>query len=141
PLIVDPSPRPAESTEIDALYVIGAFKIGGSEEENAFVLDGKAYPDAPVLSVPQGAKVRLRLINANGEQSHVMHLHGYTFEIAALDGNTLASPIKANTVMLAPSQTADIVFTADNPGAWMFHCHILDHTINPGPDGDGSAAR
>lgn len=140
PLIVDPSPRPAESNEIDALYVIGAFKIGGSEEENAFVLNGKAYPDAPVLSVPQGARVRLRLINANAEQSHVMHLHGYTFEIDALDGNTLASPTKANTVMLAPSQTADIVFTATNPGAWMFHCHILDHTINPGPYGDGSAA-
>ncbi|HEX8757689.1 MAG TPA: multicopper oxidase domain-containing protein [Steroidobacteraceae bacterium] len=140
PLIVDSSPQPAESDEIDALYVIGAFKIGGSEEENAFVLDGKAYPDAPVLAVPQGAKVRLRLINANAEQSHVMHLHGYTFAIDALDGNTLASPAKANTVMLAPSQTADIVFTATSPGAWMFHCHILDHTINPGPYGDGSAA-
>ena len=139
PLIVDPSPPPAKSNDIDALYVIGAFKIGGSEEENAFVLDGKAYPGAPALLVPQGAKVRLRLINANAEQSHVMHLHGYTFEIDALDGNKLATPIKANTVTLAPSQTADIVFTAANPGAWMFHCHILDHTINPGPYGDGSA--
>ena len=140
PLIVDPSPRTTEANEIDALYVIGAFKIGGSEEENAFVLNGKAYPDAPALFVPQGAKVRLRLINANAEQSHVMHLHGYTFEVDALDGNPLATPIKANTVTLAPSQTADIVFTAANPGSWMFHCHILDHTINPGPNGDGSAA-
>jgi len=140
PIIVDPSPPPAKSNEIDALYVISAFKIGGSEEENAFVLDGKAYPDAPALIVPQGAKVRLRLINANAEQSHVMHLHGYSFEIDALDGNTLATPITANTVTLAPSQTADIVFTAANPGAWMFHCHILDHTINPGPYGEGSAS-
>src|SRR6185437_1318639 len=49
PLIVDPSPRTTEANEIDALYVIGAFKIGGSEEENAFVLNGKAYPDAPAL--------------------------------------------------------------------------------------------
>ena len=64
----------------------------------------------------------------------------YTFQIMALDGNPLQTPIAANTVTLGAAQTADIVFTADNPGAWMFHCHILDHTINPGPYGDGSAA-
>jgi FtsP/CotA-like multicopper oxidase with cupredoxin domain/zinc transporter ZupT len=146
PLIVDPAPSVEGSAsttnarEIDALYVISAFKIGSSEEENAFVLNGKAFPEAPALIVPQGAKVRLRLINASAEQSHVMHLHGYTFQIAALDGNPLATPISANTVTLGAAQTADIVFTADNPGVWMFHCHILDHTINPGPYGDGSAA-
>lgn len=146
PLIVDAAPSAnglasvARVSEIDALYVIGAFKIGGSEEENAFVLNGKAYPEAPALVVPEGAKVRLRLVNASAEQSHVMHLHGYTFAITALDGNPLRIPIKANTITLGAAQTADIVFTADNPGAWMFHCHILDHTINPGPNGDGSAA-
>lgn len=64
----------------------------------------------------------------------------YTFQITALDGNMLQTPIAVNTVTLGAAQTADIVFTADNPGAWMFHCHILDHTINPGPYGDGSAA-
>ena len=119
--------------------MIGAFKIGGSESENAFLLDGKAYPFAPALEVPLGGAVRLRLINAGAEESHVMHLHGYTFRIVAMDGNPLPSPIEANTITLAPSQTADIVFTADHPGKWMFHCHILDHMINPGPYGDGSA--
>lgn len=147
PIIVDPAPpgtgdtKQGDTKEIDALYVIGAFKIGGSDNENVFVLDGKAYPQAPALVVPQGATVRLRLINDSAEESHVMHLHGYTFQIVALDGNPLTHPVSANTVNLAPSQTADIVFVADNPGKWMFHCHILDHTINPGPAGDGSATR
>jgi FtsP/CotA-like multicopper oxidase with cupredoxin domain len=139
PVIVDPSPTETSQNQIDALYVIGAFKVGGSDTENAFLLDGKAYPLAPALQVPLGTTVRLRLINAGAEESHVMHLHGYTFRIVALDGNPLPSPIESNTVMLAPSQTADIVFTADHPGKWMFHCHILDHMINPGPYGDGSA--
>jgi FtsP/CotA-like multicopper oxidase with cupredoxin domain len=140
PLIVDPSPASADAGEIDALYVIGSFKLGGSETENVFVLDGKAYPQAPALMVPQGAKVRLRLINSSAEESHVMHLHGLTFQIVALDGNPLKTPIDANTVNLGAGQTADITFTASNPGKWMLHCHILDHTINPGPNGDGSAA-
>jgi hypothetical protein len=65
-------------------------------------------------------------------------LHGYTFKIIAMDGNPLAQPISANTVNLAPSQTADIVVAANNPGTWMFHCHVLDHLVNPGPYGEGS---
>lgn len=140
PVIVDSSPAKAQPAQIDALYVISAFKVAGSESENAFLLDGKAYPYAPALEVPKGATVRLRLINAGAEESHVMHLHGYTFRIVALDGNPLQSPVDASTIMLGPSQTADIVFTANNPGMWMLHCHILDHTLNPGPYGDGSAA-
>ena len=139
PLIVDPAAPLTTAKGIDALYEIGSFKIGGSEEENVFTLDGKAFPEAPALVVPEGARVRLRLVNASAEESHVMHLHGYTFRIVALDGNPLKEPVAADTVLLGPSQTADVVFTADNPGAWMFHCHILDHTINPGPSGDGSA--
>jgi FtsP/CotA-like multicopper oxidase with cupredoxin domain len=59
-----------------------------------------------------------------------MHLHGYTFTIISLDGNPVAQPQAANTITLAPGQTADIAFTADNPGEWMFHCHILDHMNN-----------
>ncbi|WP_081413421.1 multicopper oxidase domain-containing protein [Aneurinibacillus terranovensis] len=38
---------------------------------------------------------------------------------------------------LGPSQTAGIAFKAVNPGKWMFHCHILDHTLNPS-DGEDS---
>jgi FtsP/CotA-like multicopper oxidase with cupredoxin domain len=135
-LIIDPAtgPKPA----VDALYEIASFKIGGSDTENVFTLNGKACPEAPALRVSKGSLVHLRLVNASAEESHVMHLHGYSFQIVALDGNLLARPIVANTVHLAPSQTADVEFTANNPGIWMFHCHILDHLINPGPAGDGS---
>jgi hypothetical protein len=136
-IIVDPKGwRPPE---VDALYEIGSFKVGNSEEENAFVLDGKAFPEAPALTVPLGAHVRLRMVNASAEESHVMHLHGYTFSVVALDGNPTSNPTEANTVMLGPGQTADVDFTATEPGRWMFHCHILDHLVNPG-EGEGSAS-
>jgi FtsP/CotA-like multicopper oxidase with cupredoxin domain len=136
-LIIDPAtagPQP----DVDALYEMASFKLGGVDNENVFTLDGKACPEAPALRVSKGARVRIRMVNSSAEESHVMHLHGYTFKIVAMDGNQLAQPISANTVNLGPSQTADVEFTADNPGLWMFHCHILDHLINPGPAGDGS---
>ncbi|MHB8456062.1 MAG: multicopper oxidase domain-containing protein [Acidiferrobacterales bacterium] len=139
--IVDPAVPGKPRYDIDALYEIGSFKVGDTDSENVFTLDGKAYRLAPVLTVPEGARVLVRLVNASAEEFHVMHLHGYTFRIMARDGNRLAKPIATNTMVLGPSQTADIAFTASNPRKWMFHCHILDHTIIPGPNGDGSATR
>ncbi len=136
-MIIDPA-APGPHYDVDALYEIASFKIGGSDQENVFTLNGKACPEAPALKIAQGARVLIRLVNASAEESHVMHLHGYTFKIVALDGNPVAHPVEANTVNLAPSQTADIAFVASNPGTWMFHCHVLDHLVNPGPKGEGS---
>ena len=134
-LLVDPST--ARPYDVEAIYEMASFKVGGSDRENVFTLNGKAFPESPVLRVAQGSRVLLHLVNASGEESHVMHLHGYTFRIVALDGNPLDWPVAANTVNLAPSQTADVAFQANHPGIWMFHCHIVDHMINPGPQGEG----
>jgi|GEM_PF-308422 len=142
-LIVDPAPRSSAALktakEVDALLELASFKVDSSETENAFTFNGKAFPDAPALTVVQGETVRLRLVNASAEESHVVHLHGYTFQIVALDGNELKVPLEANTVLLGASQTADVRFVAVNPGTWMLHCHIMDHTVNPGPLSEGSA--
>jgi FtsP/CotA-like multicopper oxidase with cupredoxin domain len=32
-----------------------------------------------------------------------------------------------DTVLLAPRETAEIAFVADNPGDWLLHCHVLEH--------------
>jgi FtsP/CotA-like multicopper oxidase with cupredoxin domain len=138
-LIVDPAVNKTPKYDVDALYELGSFKVDGSDAENVFVLNGKAFPDAPVLDVKVNQTVRIRLVNASAEEFHVMHLHGYTFSIIALDGNPVAVPQEANTVTLGPSQTADIAFKATNPGQWMFHCHILDHTVNPGAEDNHSS--
>lgn len=138
-LIVDPKEPEKVKYDVDSVFELASWKINGSDSENVFTINGKAFPEAPSLTVKKGQRVRIRLINASAEESHVMHLHGYTFQIIAKDGNPLVSPESANTIDLGPSQTADISFIANNPGEWMFHCHILDHTINPGPNGDGSS--
>jgi FtsP/CotA-like multicopper oxidase with cupredoxin domain len=30
-------------------------------------------------------------------------------------------------VLLERDETAELAFVADNPGDWLFHCHILEH--------------
>lgn len=130
--IVDPSKgKEYPDANVDALFDIGAFKVDASPTENAFALNGKPYPNAPQLPVKLGQHVIIRLVNSSAESYHAMHLHGYTFKLVAEDGHHLAKPIAMNVLTLAPEETADFEFIANNPGTWMFHCHILDHTINP----------
>lgn len=28
---------------------------------------------------------------------------------------------------MSPREEVHVAFVADNPGSWMFHCHILEH--------------
>jgi FtsP/CotA-like multicopper oxidase with cupredoxin domain len=96
---------------------------------NLFTINGLASPDTKPLTVKQGDKVRIRLINASASTTHPMHLHGHQFKIVATDGNPVpeAAQLTKNTVALSPGETYDIEFTADNPGVWAFHCHELHH--------------
>jgi FtsP/CotA-like multicopper oxidase with cupredoxin domain len=32
-----------------------------------------------------------------------------------------------DTYLMQPSEKVDLIFTADNPGLWLFHCHMLEH--------------
>ena len=145
-LIVDPAPGASDAAsnahaDVDALVSLSAFKVAGSEAENAFTIDGKAYPSAPELTVKQGQRVLLRLVNDSAEETHVMHLHGYTWTQVATDGNPTPPGTDSNNVTLGPGETADMLVVADHPGDWMLQCHVMDHTVNPdNPGGDGSAS-
>ena len=58
---------------------------------------------------------------------HPVHLHGHSFRVIARNGKPTRFREWRDTVLIPPREQADIAFVADNPGNWMFHCHILDH--------------
>lgn len=102
-----------------------------SHDFNFFTINGRCFPYTTPLAVRYGERVRIRLGNI-GHDAHPMHIHGHQFLITATDGNPLplqGRPIK-NTVNVASGETYDIVFTANNPGNWPFHCHIPHHMTN-----------
>ncbi|SIS53251.1 multicopper oxidase family protein [Alicyclobacillus vulcanalis] len=136
-LLVDPARGSLyPQAKVDALFEIDAWMVDGSTTENAFGLDGKPYPDAPELTVPYGSRVVLRIVNASGMCYHAMHLHETTFWLLAEDGHPLAKPRPMNVLAIAPGETADVEFVANVRGDWMFHCHILDHMMNPDDEVD-----
>ena len=105
-------------------------------EYNWFTINGKSAPEIPHMVVNQGDRVRIRLIDA-GYQAHPMHLHGKRFTVVAKDGATLASPYQADTVLVGTGERYDLEYVADDPGSWMFHCHIDAHLTNDAHPGGG----
>lgn len=80
----------------------------------------------PALTIARGRTVVVTL-NNDTAWWHPMHLHGFSFRVVARNGVPSPRGLWQDTVLIPPHETADIAFVADNPGGWMFHCHITDH--------------
>lgn len=100
-----------------------------SMDFNYFTMNGKVFPETEPLRVRYGENVRIRLGNLS-MNSHPMHLHGHEYRVVASDGSNLPVPWFKNTINVAPGETWDIEFKANNPGTWAFHCHKPHHTTN-----------
>jgi FtsP/CotA-like multicopper oxidase with cupredoxin domain len=105
---------------------------------NYFTINGKAFPAAEPWQVNEGDLVRVRVINISN-LAHPMHLHGMDFKLVAKDGEALRpeQQLVMNTLSVDAGETYDIVFVADAPGTWVFHCHELHHTENNGVEPGG----
>jgi FtsP/CotA-like multicopper oxidase with cupredoxin domain len=91
----------------------------------AWAFNGHAGMDmaAPLFEVPRGQVVRIEMVN-DTRWPHAMHVHGHHFQKVEAD---MAGGPLWDTYLMDPQQTVEIAFVADNPGDWMFHCHMAEH--------------
>jgi FtsP/CotA-like multicopper oxidase with cupredoxin domain len=87
--------------------------------------DGASAFD-PLLTLRRGRSCVLEVVNDTAWH-HAIHLHGYAFRVISRNGKPTQYREWLDTVMLVPRERAEIAFVADNPGDWMFHCHVLEH--------------
>ena len=80
----------------------------------------------PFLTLDLGASHILAMTNATAFD-HPIHLHGHSFRVISRNGAPTQHREWQDTVLMAPRERVEIAFVADNPGDWMFHCHILEH--------------
>jgi FtsP/CotA-like multicopper oxidase with cupredoxin domain len=80
----------------------------------------------PMLTLRKG---RTAVIAMSNETTwwHPMHLHGHAFRVVSRNGAPTRYREWQDTVLVAPGERVEIAFVADNPGDWMFHCHVLEH--------------
>jgi FtsP/CotA-like multicopper oxidase with cupredoxin domain len=86
----------------------------------------RGHDMAPMLTLSRGRSYVLAVRNETAWY-HPIHLHGHSFRVIARNGRPTRYRAWMDTVLIPPRESADIAFVADNPGDWMFHCHILDH--------------
>ena len=109
---------------------MGGMMGGGSQNMPAYdtmTINGKAYPATETLRLRKGERVRLRLINASAEHTHVIRLAGHQLHVTHADGNPLVEAVAVDAVPVAPSERYDVLVTANRPGAWWLHCTQPGH--------------
>ena len=80
----------------------------------------------PMLTLKRGRSYILALNNETAWW-HPMHLHGHAFRVISRNGIPARLREWRDTVLMSPREKVEIALVADNPGDWMFHCHILEH--------------
>ncbi len=89
-------------------------------------LNGKGFPGTEPLVLEQGQWASVTYYN-EGLQIHPMHLHQFPQLVYAKDGIPLDDPYWVDTLNIAPGERYTVIFRADDPGTWVWHCHILTH--------------
>jgi FtsP/CotA-like multicopper oxidase with cupredoxin domain len=97
--------------------------LTGNMEKFIWSLDGLTLNDSKPLHFRSGERLRLVMVN-DSTMAHPMHLHGMWTEIEDPGGGFLA---RKHTVSIQPAQRVNWLVTADAPGRWAFHCHLLYH--------------
>ncbi len=80
----------------------------------------------PLLTLQRGQSHVLALRNETAWH-HPIHLHGHSFRVISRNGKPTRYREWQDTVLMSPRERIEIAFVADNPGDWMFHCHIAEH--------------
>jgi FtsP/CotA-like multicopper oxidase with cupredoxin domain len=90
-----------------------------------FVVNGEAHHhDSPVMV----GELQIWDIINDTLMDHPFHLHGFFFQVVAINGEAPAFLSWEDTVNVPPRSRVRIAWLPDDrPGEWMYHCHILEH--------------
>lgn len=94
----------------------------------AWAFNGVAnLAEDPFFEAHRGETILIETVNRTA-WVHAMHVHGHHFQILNRSGSVVdeGKPWR-DTFLIGPDQTTEIAFVADNPGKWLFHCHMLEH--------------
>jgi CopA family copper-resistance protein len=97
--------------------------LTGNMERFMWSFDGKKFSEAEPIPLRYGERVRFTLVN-DTMMNHPMHLHGMWSEL--VNGAGPHQPRK-HVINVKPTERISFDVTADAPGEWAFHCHLLYH--------------
>jgi len=97
--------------------------LTGNMERFIWGFDGYKFSEAKPIRLKLGERVRITLIN-DSMMNHPIHLHGLWSELE--NGHGEFRPYK-HTINVKPGERLSYLVSADTPGEWAYHCHLLYH--------------
>lgn len=99
--------------------------LTGNMARYLWSFDGVRFADAEPLRLRLGERLRVTLIN-DTMMYHPIHLHGMWSDLETGDGARIP---RKHTVSVPPGARISYLVTADAPGSWAYHCHLLYHML------------
>jgi CopA family copper-resistance protein len=97
--------------------------LTGNMERYIWGFNGKKFSESEPIRLKLGERVRFVLVN-DTMMEHPIHMHGLWSELE--NGHGTHNPYK-HTVIVKPSERVSYLISADTPGMWAYHCHLLYH--------------
>ncbi|HEY7017487.1 MAG TPA: multicopper oxidase domain-containing protein [Gaiellaceae bacterium] len=84
-------------------------------------INGYVFGNGPLITVRKGERVRWYVMSMGTEVDlHTPHWHGNTVTVNGM---------RMDTVSLLPASMVVADMVPDDPGIWLFHCHVNDHIL------------
>jgi manganese oxidase len=113
----DGSPKDVDREFVASFMIFD--QMAGKPAGLFYSINGFIFGNLPGLYIKQGEKARWYLLGMGNEiDLHSPHWHGET----VIDGGR-----HTDVIELLPGSMKTVDMIADNPGTWMFHCHVEDH--------------
>lgn len=113
----DGTPRDVDREFVTAFFIFN--ELDGAEPGLMHSINGYIFGNLKGLTMKNGERVRWYVLGMGNEVDlHTPHWHGKTLDVAGR---------RTDVVELLPASMVTATMLADNPGEWMFHCHVADH--------------
>jgi CopA family copper-resistance protein len=97
--------------------------LSGNMQRYIWGFNGEKFSQSKPIELKVGERIRIVLVN-DTMMEHPIHLHGLWSELE--NGHGAFNPYK-HTVIVKPSERVSYLVSADTPGKWAYHCHLLYH--------------
>jgi FtsP/CotA-like multicopper oxidase with cupredoxin domain len=116
-------PKGTNKVEFIPLDAEGRFNFAGptgfSGVNLRSTMNGLQFGNLPMMTMKKGERVRWYLLSIGfGFNFHTPHWHGNV----VLDGGR-----RTDVIALSPAQMITVDMVPDDPGTWLYHCHVSEH--------------
>jgi FtsP/CotA-like multicopper oxidase with cupredoxin domain len=107
--------RMGQSADKAAKVKTKGFEVG----YDLFSINGRMLGHGEPICVKQGERVLFHVLNASATEIPSLALPGHVFNVVALDGNPVPTPVEVPVLWLGTAERISALVTMNHPGVWV----------------------